>query len=226
MRSFSDCDEGNVNLSELSNSGRIIVADDHPIFRSGLCMIVKRSFPQCETLEAATWSEVLTAARQGSAPEMFILDLMFPGLDIDRSIAELRSEFPHSYIVAVSMLNDRSIVDRVTRAGADGYIGKDIPPEMVGDALQEVRNGGFVIKCSGSNLTAPAAKSQPQLTTRQAEVLELLITGKSNKEIARLLGISPFTVRIHVSSLFKQLGVTTRSGAAVKGLDALELRKG
>lgn len=213
-------------LTDDGKSGRIIVADDHPIFRSGLCSIVKRSFPQSEAIEAATWPEVLTAAREGNAPEMFILDLMFPGLDIDTSIAELRSEFPQSYIVAISMLNERTIVDRVTRAGADGYIGKDIPPEMVGEALLEVRNGGFVIKCSGANLAASSAKIQPQLTARQAEVLELLMTGKSNKEIARLLGISPFTVRIHVSSLFKQLGVTTRSGAAVKGLETMELRKG
>lgn len=215
-----------MHLTDDGKSGRVIVADDHPIFRSGLCSIVKRAFPHMEIKEASNWSEVLVAARQGTSPDMFILDLMFPGLDIDSSIADLRGEFPQSYIVAISMLNDRSVVDRVTRAGADGYIGKDIPPDLVGKALLEVMGGGFVIKCSGSNLEMPSAKASPQLTARQAEVLNLLMTGKSNKEIARLLGISPFTVRIHVSSLFKQLGVTTRSGAAVKGLETLELRKG
>ena len=205
---------------------RIVVADDHPIFRDGLCAIVKRTFDLASVVEAANWSEVVAAARQGPAPDMFILDLMFPGLEIDHSIAELRRDYPGAYIIIISMMNDRAIIDRAIKAGADGFIGKDVPPEEVSEALLEIRNGGFVIRASVATFESPLAKAFPNLTARQAEVLGLLVTGKSNKEIGRLLGISPFTVRIHVSSLFKLLGVTTRSGAAVKGSEALDPRKG
>lgn len=156
---------------------------------------------------------------------MFILDLMFPGLSMDNSIKDLRREFPQAFIIIISMLNDRDVIDSVIKAGADGFIGKDVPPEEVGSALAEIRGGGFVVKVSTPTIPLQASKTLPSLTSRQTEVLGLLATGKSNKEIARLLGISPFTVRIHVSSLFKVLGVTTRAGAAVRGAEALELRK-
>jgi DNA-binding NarL/FixJ family response regulator len=205
--------------------GRIIVADDHPIFRDGLCHIVRRTFPGCSIIEASEWAEVLGAARQEPMPSMFILDLMFPGLSMDNSIKDLRREFPQAFIIIISMLNDRDVIDSVIKAGADGFIGKDVPPEEVGSALAEIRGGGFVVKVSTPTIPLQASKTLPSLTSRQTEVLGLLATGKSNKEIARLLGISPFTVRIHVSSLFKVLGVTTRAGAAVRGAEALELRK-
>jgi DNA-binding NarL/FixJ family response regulator len=211
---------------EQTVSGPILVADDHPIFRGGLCHIVGRTFPGTLILEASEWSQVLAAAREGQAPGMFILDLMFPGMDMDHSIRDLRLEFPQSFIVVISMLNDRNVIDRVLQCGADGFIGKDVPPDEVGASLMEICNGGFVVNVSTPAITMRVEKGLPNLTARQSDVLRLLTTGKSNKEIARLLGISPFTVRIHVSSLFKALGVSNRAGAAVRGAELIEPRKG
>jgi DNA-binding NarL/FixJ family response regulator len=196
---------------------RVVVADDHPVFRDGLVRVAQAAFPGAEVVEAATFAEILTlAVRQ--TPDLFLLDLLFPGMQPSRSIPELRSTYPQARLAIVSMIEDRGTVDAMMALGVDGYIAKTTPYERMISALHEVAAGKCITTVSNQPpLWADAAlhtEDSPALTTRQREVLALLMKGHSNKEIGRALSISPFTVRIHVSALLRLLRAETRTEAA------------
>lgn len=196
---------------------RVIVADDHPVFREGLRRIVQRVLPHAVIEEAGTMDEVLALAHQGPPPALFILDLLFPGQSM-AAIGELRQTFKRSSLAVVSMVDNQKTVDEVMAAGADGFIGKAVAPDEMGAALAAILAGEFVVRYdhsqAGLDGGLDADPLYTQLTPRQQDVLRLIANGLSNKEIARELDISPFTVRIHVSSLLRVLGVSSRAAAA------------
>ncbi|SET73233.1 MULTISPECIES: response regulator transcription factor [unclassified Pseudomonas] len=194
-------------------TGRIIIADDHPMFREGMVRTVQRLLPDALVQEAGDLDGVLALIRDGGEIDTLILDLRFPGLTCMSQLVELRQQLRRTTLIVVSMVDDPALIDQVMALGTDGFIGKNIAPEEIGQALLAIREGEVLVKFAPSGLLPLDTHT---LTARQQDVLRLIAQGKTNKEIAKALDISPFTVRIHVSSLLRALDVPSRAAAAVK----------
>ena len=194
----------------------IIVVDDHPIFREGLVRLVTGRF-DAEVMEAGDMTELNRLLEAHKAPDLLLLDVLFPGFDVQSDLLQLRQRLPTTAIVAVSMVEDASVIDGIMSNGVNGFVSKSVSPDVMVDAFNQVLLGDAVeLRPSvvANPISAPAPETLEQLSPRQREVLQLICTGQSNKEIAKSLGLSPFTVRIHVSALLRTLGVSTRTAAA------------
>lgn len=195
----------------------IIIADDHPLFRDAMANKLAQSF-STDIVEAGSFSELTTVLHTFPSPDILILDLQFPGLDTLSMLAELKKELKRTAVIIVSMNTETELVQAVMATGVDGYISKNVPPEQLLHDITDIQNGIIVVNYIPSTL--PQLRIEPEelssLTERQREVLKLLVEGKSNKQIAQVLKISPFTVRIHVSQVLHVLGVPTRAVAIAK----------
>jgi DNA-binding NarL/FixJ family response regulator len=198
------------------SAARAIVADDHPIFRAGLAEIIRSVAPDLAIMEAGSFDEVLRLAHAGPAPQFFVIDLCFPGMVIETCVPRLRSEFPRASIVIVTMLDDPAVADRIIGHGVDGFISKSADTDAIASAIRALLNGDFVDVRAAVPLAKvdPLAMQYPRLTPRQREVMLMVGKGLSNKDIARQLEISPFTVRLHVSAILLELGLKSRSAIA------------
>jgi DNA-binding NarL/FixJ family response regulator len=203
---------------------RILVADDHALFRGGLGALFL-SVPDTEVVgEAATGDEAVAKAAD-LRPNVVLMDIQMPGTNgIDATRAIVRQS-PHVGVIVVTMFEDDDSVFAAMRAGARGYVLKGADQDEILTVIRAVAAGeahfgpeiarrlmGFF---SAPKPTAPK-EVFPELTTREREVLDLIAAGKSNREIAGRLFLSPKTVRNHISNIFTKLRVADRAQAIVR----------
>lgn len=205
---------------------RILIGDDHLLFREGLRRLLEQLGADNSFADASTFDEVLAMVEAGEAFELILIDLQMPGWPGFSGIEQLCAAVPDTPVVVVSASESQSDVRASLDAGASGYIPKSSSVKIMLSALHLVLAGGIYLPPSviGADTAAAAANgSAPQriaataqlLTQRQWEVLGCLREGKSNKQIAYELGLSEGTVKIHVTAIFKTLGVKNRTQAVI-----------
>lgn len=206
----------------------VLVVDDHPLFREGLTQLLRDLDAQAEVLAEADARHGLAVAAARADLDLVLLDLTMPGMNGLDAVERFGEEAPGVPVVILSALEDPEQVRRALALGAVGYIPKSTPSPTMIDALRLVLGGGMYVPPlmlsamgSGSEPAPQPAQRNEQrapeaLTDRQIEVLALLATGKSNKLIARELGLSEKTVKAHITAVFRLLGVVNRTQAALE----------
>ncbi|BBM03223.1 response regulator transcription factor [Microbulbifer sp. GL-2] len=205
---------------------RVMVVDDQALVRRGFALILDNE-PDIEVAaEAATGIEAVEAARTHQ-PDIILMDIRMPEMDgLEATARILEASDATCRVIILTTFDPDEYVFRALRAGASGFVLKDIPPEALVQAVRTVAEGGAMLAPSitqrlisqfaqklgaGRNL----AERLERLTTREREVLEAIAAGKSNAEIAEALFIGPATVKTHVSSLLSKLGLRDRAQAVV-----------
>ncbi len=213
-------------MSEPAN--RVIIIDDHPLFRKGAAHLVSME-PSLEFIgEAASGEEGIALTLQTN-PDLILLDLNMKEMDGLETLKRLRDRGCDARIIILTVSNDERDVVSALRAGADGYLLKDMEPEDILKELHRAGHGHIVLSDSISQLiarslrkdTAPQNRDAAGLTTRESEILALIAKGKSNKLIARELGIVESTVKVHVKHLLRKLSLRSRVEAAVWAVEHL-----
>ncbi|WP_284155174.1 response regulator transcription factor [Sulfuricystis thermophila] len=202
---------------------RILVIEDHALVREGLLLALKalEESPDASPLEilgARDADEATHFIEQNDDFDLCLLDLMLPGTGGLAFLGVLRKRYPHIPVVVLLALDDADTVAKVMKGGAAGFVSKASPTDVLLGALREVLAGEIWLPpeyrgMSGKRKRARTVAERYGLTKSQACVLDLLAEGKTNREIAELLGVTEGTVKIHVSAIFKALGVSNRSQA-------------
>jgi DNA-binding NarL/FixJ family response regulator len=208
---------------------RVVVADDHPVVRSGISALLS-SLPGFIVVGMASDGAQAIKECQLAQPDVLILDLKMPGLDGLAATREITRSVPRVAILILTMFDDDESVFAAMRAGARGYLVKGAEQDEIARAVRAVASGELIFgpavasRVAGffaTPRTSPsAAQPFPQLTTREREILDLLAGGMSNAAIGARLGIAGKTVANNVSSVFTKLQVADRSQAIVRARDA------
>jgi DNA-binding NarL/FixJ family response regulator len=207
---------------------RVLIADDHQLFRDGLKALLL-SAPDTEVAgEAATGREAIDLAAE-SQPDVILMDLQMPGVDGIEATRQIVRTSPHIKVLMVTMFDDDQSVFAAMRAGARGYILKGATREEMLRAIRAVGSGEAIFSPSIAarmmDFFATSRSIVPQevfsdLTDREREILSLIAQGESNADIAEALTISIKTVRNHVSNIFSKLQVADRAQAVIRAREA------
>jgi two-component system NarL family response regulator len=195
---------------------RVLVADDHPVVRTGLAAVI-RDEPDLELVAEAENGQRAVALFRECQPEVVLMDLRMPVMDGIEAIREIIAEFPGACILALTTYEGDADIRRALDAGARGYLLKDMLLTDVITAIRAVGNGDRVIPTAVAIRLAEYSE-RSTLTERELEVLELVARGRSNKEVADAIGRTDETVKIHLKNIFAKLNVDDRTEAVTVAL--------
>jgi DNA-binding NarL/FixJ family response regulator len=196
---------------------RVLIVDDHPAVRRGLRTFLELSEGIDVVGEAADGSLVADLVAE-TGPDVVLLDMVLPGLDGLGVLHALRERASPARVLVVTSFTDRHAVLPAVRAGARGYLSKDVEPEALVAAVRSVHAGHLLLDpdtTAALLADSPRSGGPPALTARESDVLALVADGRSNREIARALAVSEKTVKTHVSSILLKLGLADRTQAAL-----------
>lgn len=200
---------------------RALIADDHPLVRDGLRTVLLVTFDSCELFEAATVDEAMAIISREGDFDLVLLDLNMPGMTDLAGLHRMREHFPSLPVVIVSGSTDRAQIAAAMAAGAAGFVPKSMRRSGIVAALKTVLEGGVY---TPDDLGTNEAESEEEagvrariatLTPAQKVVLQRLVAGRLNKEVAWELGISMTTVKAHVSAILAKLQVFSRTQAVI-----------
>ncbi len=204
-----------------THAHRLLIADDHPLFRGALREAVRGLFSGAAIAEAGSFEEVGEVLERGGDIDLVLLDLSMPGVRGFSGLMYLRAQYPGLPIVVVSANDDPVVIRRCMEFGASGFIPKTLGIEALRAAVARVLQGEVftppdvdLTRPSDAETTATIAKLAT-LTPQQVRVLMMLSGGLLNKQIAYELGVSEATVKAHVSAILQKLGVESRTQAVI-----------
>lgn len=204
---------------------RLLLADDHPMFRSGLRLVIEAP-GDFEVVGEAANGEAAVQLAADLQPDIVVMDLRMPGLNGIDATRRITATSPHVAVLVLTMFDDDNSVFMAMRAGARGYVLKGADDEEIIRAIRAVGNGEAIFgpaiarRVLGYFAGPVAAPAFPELTAREREVLDLVATGRNNGEIARQLSVSVKTVRNHLSNIFSKLQVADRAQAILRAREA------
>ncbi len=200
---------------------RLVIADDHPLFRGALREAVAGLLTKVEIAEAGSFDEVVQLLERGGEVDLILLDLTMPGVRGFSGLVYLRAQHPEVPIVVVSAHDDPAVIRRCMDFGTSGFIPKTLGIEAMREAIARVLEGGVwtppdVDLSAGADAeTADLMARLASLTPQQVRVLMMLSEGLLNKQIAYELRVSEATVKAHVSAILQKLGVESRTQAVI-----------
>ena len=206
---------------------RILIVDDHALVRRGMYHVVLEGFPDADVVEADGAASALVLMREKAA-DIALVDVRMPDADGLELLRSLKADWPDAPVIMLSTYENAPYVKRALSDGASGYLLKDATPEDLAQAINVAISGsGNVLSPrviqnlfedaaeSGSGGSGPSRRNEFSLTARENDILALLAEGHSNREIAGRLFLSEKTVKAHLAAIFRKLGVTNRTQAAM-----------
>jgi DNA-binding NarL/FixJ family response regulator len=200
---------------------RLVIADDHPLFRGAMREAVSGLLEQVDIAEAGSFDEVAELLERGGDVDLILLDLTMPGVRGFSGLMYMRAQYPSVPVIVVSANDDPAAIRRCMEFGASGFIPKTLGVDAMRAAISRILNGGVwtppdVDLSGGSDTEAAELMARmATLTPQQVRVLMMLSEGLLNKQIAYQLSVSEATVKAHVSAILQKLGVESRTQAVI-----------
>lgn len=213
----------------------VMIVDDHPVFRQGLKNVLAAQ-EDLRVVEEAADGESAIRKAQELRPDVVIMDINLPELNGLQATRELKDRCPDIKVIMLTAYDDEEQIYHAIRAGASAYHAKDVRPDLLIGVIRQVHEGYYVVDDKrldedgigdwllaqfqrfGGEFFVGNDEFLSPLTAREMEILELVVQGKSNREIAYYLGISHQTVKNHMTAILRKLGATGRTEAAVSAL--------
>lgn len=208
----------------MPDSYRILVIDDHPLFRDALRVAVSKAFPGALFEEGRNIDEAINALEHHDSFDLALLDLKIPGVQGFDGLLRLRKAYPRLPVLVVSGVEDNSVISKVLSFGAAGFVPKSVGRESLGDAIRTVIDGSVYIPEGykpGSPDDAQDTNEEliekiASLTPQQFRVLQMLRKGLLNKQIAEEMNVGARTIKAHVSEILRKLDVNSRTQAVIE----------
>lgn len=204
---------------------RVLLVDDHPLFRRGVMQLIAAQ-PDFEVVGEAASGEDGVALTHTLNPDIVLLDVDMRGMGGLLALKQIKESGADTQVIMLSVSDAEMNLVTAVRSGADGYLLKDAEPEEMLEKLRQAARGEVIFTDSlmamlvdAMRSGTPAPSTDEALTERERQILQLIAAGKSNKHIARQLGISDGTVKVHVKNLLRKLHLRSRLEAAVWALN-------